>query len=302
MCRHLTTLAVFGILIRSVAGYKYRRKLPQRTLHPTPHHIMACSLTSLPTELVLEISSHLDGSGINALLRVSRSLASIMTPILGRLGANAVDGVVFNRSVLHWAAANGHPALLRLVLRHGADVDCRDAIGSTPVHSAVLRRQLGTLSILLEAGADAERWDLQGWTPLHLAAITGNSDVVARLLAHGVDINARSRAMYRKTALHYAALLGQCDVFRLLVERGADLSVQDTTGMTAGVKAIYAGQMDIVQFVFGDDVERQVKLATVEGFRQFKVVGQEIGVIRKRIQMLLQSEIWAMNFRRGRLV
>lgn len=116
----------------------------------------------LPTELVLEISSHLQRHDICTLLRVCRRLASIMTPVLGRLGAVAVDSRASRRSLLHWAAGNGRTALLRLLIRHGADMHTSDSSGNTAIHSAVMRGQPTTLSVLLANGAEAENTNAEG--------------------------------------------------------------------------------------------------------------------------------------------
>lgn len=95
---------------------------------PHPSLNPPCTFTDMPTELVLEISSHLQRHDISALLRVSRRLASIMTLVLGRLGAAAVDSRASRRSLLHWAAGNRRTALLRLVICHGADMHTSDTL------------------------------------------------------------------------------------------------------------------------------------------------------------------------------
>jgi len=39
---------------------------------------------------------------------------------------------------LHLAASNGHEAVVRLLLKEGAEQDCRDQLGNTPVHTGQL--------------------------------------------------------------------------------------------------------------------------------------------------------------------
>lgn len=90
---------------------------------------------------------------------------------------------------------------------------------------------------------------------------------------------------------------GHREVVELLMQRGADLGAKDNTSMTAGEKAILAGQMEVVQLVFGAESEQQIRLATVNLVHQFKVVGQEIGILRRHIQLLLTLEAWAVLFR-----
>lgn len=254
----------------------------------------------MPTELVLEISSYLQRHDISALLRVSHRLASIMTPFLGRLGATAVDRRISRRSLLHWAAGTGRTALLRLVIHHGADMHTRDSSGNTAIHSAMLCGQSPTVTVLLENGADAENPNQDGWSPLHLAAITGNREIVGLLLDHGVDINARSGALYCKTALHCASLQGPCAVLQLLMERGVNLGTKDLIVMTAAETAILAGQMAVVQLVFGAESERHIRRTTVKLLRQFKAVREEISVVRRRIKLLMALETWAVQFQSSR--
>lgn len=114
------------------------------------------SFTDIPTELLLEIISYLQRPNINALLRVSNWLATIMTPVLGRFGA--VDCSLSRRSLLHWAAANGRTALLRLVLRHGVDV--HQWLHRVTLWSAMPSTS-HTIDLALERGRGGERE--RGW-------------------------------------------------------------------------------------------------------------------------------------------
>ncbi len=73
----------------------------------------------------------------------------------------------------------------------------------------------------LPARADSSRDE-----ELFEAARRGDVEAVGRLLAAGVDVNAKSR--YGATALSFASDKGRTDVVRLLLERGADPNVKDT--------------------------------------------------------------------------
>ena len=75
-------------------------------------------------------------------------------------------------TALMWAAAEGHDALLRLLLAHGCDVEARcSRAGGSALVWAASRNQLTSLRTLLAAGADAGRpappggahgsWDVQ---------------------------------------------------------------------------------------------------------------------------------------------
>ena len=60
----------------------------------------------------------------------------------------------------------------------------------TPLHLAVITRQVKVLEALLRAGADPSRLDGEGRSPLHLAALNGDSASLRPLLAHLGEHNA----------------------------------------------------------------------------------------------------------------
>jgi ankyrin repeat protein len=80
---------------------------------------------------------------------------------------------------------------------------------------------------------------------LHAAAQTGTHDALARLLAEGADVNARSAG--GETALMLAAARGRLDAIGLLIERGADVNAVTDAGNTALMLAAARGQVDAVQ-------------------------------------------------------
>lgn len=54
----------------------------------------------------------------------------------------------------------------------------------TPLHLAVITRQVKVVEVLLRAGADPTLLDQNGRSPLHLAALAGDSATLRPLLAH----------------------------------------------------------------------------------------------------------------------
>lgn len=71
-------------------------------------------------------------------------------------------------------------------------VNLRDEKGFTPLHYAAGNGAPELMQILLQAGADANAQNnTMAQTPLHWAARTGSSEAVLMLIAAGVDLAAR---------------------------------------------------------------------------------------------------------------
>ena len=69
---------------------------------------------------------------------------------------------------MHFAIAKGNPAIVKILLDHGADIEkqASDTNGSQPLHWAVFFLQEDVVEILLERGADVNSVDENDSTPL----------------------------------------------------------------------------------------------------------------------------------------
>eukprot|EP00439_Symbiodinium_sp_Y106_P083410 s470_g23.t1 len=105
----------------------------------------------------------------------------------------------FGRTLVHYAAGNGHGNILTELLADTADVDL-----------------------------DAK--DRSQQTPLHLASARGHTHLVQQLLDRNASWNVTDLLLRRP--LHYAAMFGHLDVIKLLMNAGADYSAEDLDGET----------------------------------------------------------------------
>eukprot|EP00300_Choanocystis_sp_HF-7_P016437 c19408_g1_i3.p1 GENE.c19408_g1_i3~~c19408_g1_i3.p1 ORF type:complete len:172 (+),score=37.45 c19408_g1_i3:537-1052(+) len=102
----------------------------------------------------------------------------------------------------------------------------------TPLLLAALGNNVKITKLLLRSGANGECQNEGGRTPLVVAAMRGHANIVQALVAHGVNINAISQSD-QSTALHWAARQGHTMVARYLINHGASLDLVDKHKRTA---------------------------------------------------------------------
>ncbi|WP_082593758.1 ankyrin repeat domain-containing protein [Paenibacillus sp. Soil766] len=86
-----------------------------------------------------------------------------------------------NNTPLHASIAGNHIHIVRLLLKHGADVNaqCEGEMrqGFTPLHVAVHFNRLELVKILLESGADMQIHNSNSLTPFEYAIERGNNEI-----------------------------------------------------------------------------------------------------------------------------
>ncbi|WP_345814094.1 ankyrin repeat domain-containing protein [Paraburkholderia sp. PREW-6R] len=84
---------------------------------------------------------------------------------------------------LHYAAANGHDDIVKLLLDHSAYVDAGSPNGTTPLMMAARGGHVSTVKLLLDNGADLTVENQIGMTALDFAKAYKEPDVVEGLTA-----------------------------------------------------------------------------------------------------------------------
>jgi ankyrin repeat protein len=139
------------------------------------------------------------------------------------------------------AATKGDLPGVRRLLDAGAEVDCLDAEGLTPLYHAATHNFNDICRLLLERGADpnpGKPGDLEG-TALTQAAYRGFLDVVKTLVEFKADLNLRGYE--QRTALHEAIWRSSAEIAVFLIEAGADTTGRSRMGGTPFHDAIANG-------------------------------------------------------------
>jgi uncharacterized protein len=126
-------------------------------------------------------------------------------------------------TALHWAVRANDLETAQLLLTSGARANVANRYGVTPLWLAAANGSAVLVEALLNAGADANTSMPQGETVLMAAARAGNPGAVQALLARGADVNAKEDGL-GETALMWAAAENRAEAARLLIAHGAPVN------------------------------------------------------------------------------
>lgn len=95
------------------------------------------------------------------------------------------------------AARHNSIGLARDLLRQGAPVDARDALGRTALHIAAASGHTNMVDLLLRNGADLSVRDDQGMSALAVSALRSHIEVARKLLKTGADVTRPDQDVYK---------------------------------------------------------------------------------------------------------
>lgn len=138
-----------------------------------------------------------------------------------------------SQTPLHLAVLVKNVNLIRILLKEGATINPRDRRGNTVLHLAVQYFNRKCLDLLLQhtpCQSILNTRNYDGYTPLHVAVFDQNMAAIEMLLASGCDINAQDGKSGR-TALMHSVLSKKDDIVCLLKKFGACSYRSDYSGV-----------------------------------------------------------------------
>ena len=143
---------------------------------------------------------------------------------------------------LHWVVRNDDLAAADKLIHAGADVKAADRYGVTPLYLACTNASVPMIRKLLDAGADPNAaYAANGETPLMTVLhAEDNVEALHALLDHGANVNAKD-TVTGETALMWAVRENRADSVKLLLAHGAELDVRTRIGKTPAPRSPNAG-------------------------------------------------------------
>ena len=178
---------------------------------------------------------------------MAKNAALLRQLLKGGADANASQGD--GMSALHWAAMHGDAAMTEMLLVSGANPRATTRIGGfTPLHLASQAGKAAAVSPLVKGAAVVDARTGTGATALMLAAGAGNAEIVRTLATAGAGLNLTETA-HGQTALMFAASLGRAEAVAALLAAGADANVRS--------RVVDLSTVEVPEEVLQDELRQQ---------------------------------------------
>jgi ankyrin repeat protein len=159
---------------------------------------------------------------------------NVMTTLIEcGLDVNAQCGC--KTTALHLASELDDEAIVKFLLRRGANVNLTDHVGRNALHFALKNSEVNMtiVQLLINEDIDTKATDYTGKTPLHLCCRQGHSDALKMLLDRNLDVKVVTKEEIN--LLHTILAKGKSNekMIRLLISKDVDVNGKDYGGRTA---------------------------------------------------------------------
>ncbi|RAO70059.1 uncharacterized protein BHQ10_006071 [Talaromyces amestolkiae] len=238
-----------GRFWRTVTHDTFQREFPDIELRDQLADSAAMIMVKAPTKLNGVI--HTDNTFGDILSDISGGLVGS----LGVLPSASVCGIPGERPVKGVYEA----VHAKILIENGADVNAKNSILDTPLHTTVNRGHLNRARALIENGADINvKINQHLGSPLHLAIQSEHLDIAKVLIENGADLNAKNSNL--DTPLHLAIQREHLDIAKFLIESGADINVKNRYFGSPLHLAIQNGHLDIAKILIENGADTNVKI------------------------------------------
>jgi len=211
-----------------------------------------------------EAASHGNLEMVNALLAKQANVSAATNARLRR----PLHYAIFTTAVSvgrrnPWRASDSQRlAVVKALLKAGANPKATKNKTWTPLHSAVSAGNLTIVELLLKLGADANAATYKGLRPLHMDGFP-NAVAIARLLVkHGADLNAKHRNL-GGGPIHYAAARGDIELVSFLLKQGVKIDADNRSSQREPIHyAAGAGQVEMVKFLLKRGAKIEAEMFT----------------------------------------
>lgn len=197
----------------------------------------------------------------------------------------------FDRSFhpLNAAASSGHCHLLEMMISRGADVNCRDENGQTPMTLACIGKHVSAVKLLIEKGSDLNKRTNKGPTPLMWTCSTGNKKIADLLLINGADID---KSDYEGTTpVMWSRQRSDDTMLDFLIYRGANLNKGDNHAWTSLMWTCFYGLTNIVDIIILNGAN--INQANNEGLTSFMIAckGGKLDIVKRLLTKGVDTNI-----------
>ena len=141
--------------------------------------------------------------------------------------------------------------IVKYLVEHGANVNCKNYQGNTPLHFAAERElREDIVKYLIEQGADLNVVNKDGYTPFHFIILKGNLNNIKFCVEHGANINLPDKN--GNTPLHMLILKKEYysfDIIKYLIQQGADLTTENNDENNPLELAIEKEKSEIAKYI-----------------------------------------------------